>query len=110
MTCHDYNHCLLTSSRITRFIAAFDASSPFDDPGSSSFEGAAVVVAEVVVVFVFLRVCARRLVVGLFSFGIAIEPPGTFGIASFTDGIDVAAPPDGRAGATALTFEAIHAK
>jgi hypothetical protein len=45
------------------------------------------------------------------SAGIPIEPPATFDAPSFTDGFDaLASPPAGRAGATALTFEAIHAK
>jgi hypothetical protein len=99
------NHCLLKSARITRFIATFAASSP----GSSSNDAAELVVVAGVV-FVFLRPCPRRFVDGLSSPGIAIDPPGTFGNSLFTDGLTVVASPDGRTGATALTFEAIHAK
>jgi hypothetical protein len=75
-------------------------------PCSSSFDDAVVLtaVADVVAV-VFLRLCARRFVVG-----IAIEPPDPFVNALFTDGMAVVEPPDGRTGVSALTFEAIHAK
>jgi hypothetical protein len=104
------NHCLLTSARITRFIATFAASSPFDNSGSSSFDDTAAAITVANVVVGFLSLCARRFVVGLSPLGIAIEPPDIFGNGLFTDGIAVVASPDGRTGATALTFEAIHAK
>jgi len=105
------NHCLLTSARTTRLIAAFAASSPLDVPCSSSFDDAAglTAVANVVVV-IFLRLCARRLVVSFSPLEIPIEPPDPFGNALFTDGMTVVVPPDGRTGVTALTFDAIHAK
>jgi len=87
------------------------ASSPLDDPCSSSFDDVAglIAVADVVVV-IFLRLCARRFVVSLTALGKGIEPSDPFGNALFTDEMGVVVPPDGRTGATALTFEAIHAK
>ncbi len=105
MTIIDY--CL--NARTNRLITALDASSPLEDP-SSSFVGATVEPPTFATV-VFFRPPLRRLVELCPSAGIPIEPPATFDAPSFTDGFDaLASPPAGRAGATALTFEAIHAK
>jgi hypothetical protein len=96
-------------------IAAFAApfSRALDDPGSSSSSFDPVVglttVANVVVVG-FLRLCPRRLVDSLSPLEIITEPPDGFCTGLFIAGMAVVAPPDGRTGATVLTFDAIHAK
>jgi hypothetical protein len=82
---------------ISARTARFEASSPLGEP-SSSFVGATVV---------FFGLLRRCFVVGFSSPGIPIEPPGTFGISLFTDEVAELA---GRAAATGLTFDAIHAK
>lgn len=111
----DVFFCLMTiihyciSARINRLIRIFDSSSsssPLDF--STFFDGAVVPTGLGVVVFVFFRPRWRRRVVGFSAFGMTIGPLGTFGIPSFTDG--AVPPPAGRAGVTALTFEAIHPK
>jgi hypothetical protein len=109
-------YCLMTiihyfiSARINRFRMAFgssssSSSSPLEDPSPSFFGGAVVVTILAFVVFFF-----RRFVVCFPPLCIAIEPPAAFGTPSFTDGLDGTTLPAGRAGVTALTFEAIHAK
>jgi hypothetical protein len=100
----------LISARINRFRMVFalsssSSSSPLEDP-SPSFFGAAVVVT-ILAFVVFFDPRRRRFVVCFSPLCIAIEPPATFGTPSFTDGATL---PAGRAGVTALTFEAIHAK
>ncbi len=97
------DYCL--NARINRLITALDASSPLEDPSSSFVD--ATVEPDVFGVVVFRLL--RRFVVGCTSPGIPIVPPATFGIPPpLVDGL--ASPPAGRAGVTALTFEAIHAK
>jgi hypothetical protein len=95
------DYCI--SARITRFISAFEASSPLEDP-SSSFVGAAVE-PDMLAGVGFFRPPLRRFDAGFSALGTPIEPPATFGNSSFTNGVDAVVSPAGRAGATDLTFE-----
>lgn len=98
-------HCLLTSARITRFIAAFVSSSPgFIDSLSSSSAPSAVFALDGVGVVVFcFRICARRRVDIRPTDGVVIGKP-----ASFADGTAVVKPPGGRTDGSGLTLDAIQ--
>ena len=61
-------------------------------------------------VFDFVRICARRDVFDRPPLGLTVEPMRSFAIALLIDGLTGVVPPDGRTGVTDLTFDAIHAK